>query len=231
MSVLQSLDGEIKRRAELMKRHTAGRANITEYRSATGERLPRVVLVMDEFHELFEEDDALGQQAFQAFSNIVRQGPFAGVHTVVASQTLSSMPAMDRGTLSLLPMRVAFMCNDTDADLVMGDSNREVKALSQQGEGIFNPSRGEPSHNKPFRGMYIAPDQRSGRLSALEEKAAKAGFGRRPKVFDGDTLAERLDDPSRGSATQTDPRPRRALQPTGSSRHHAQARTRRPTFC
>jgi S-DNA-T family DNA segregation ATPase FtsK/SpoIIIE len=99
-------------------------------------------------------------------------------------------------------MRVAFMCNDTDADLVMGDSNREVKALSQQGEGIFNPSRGEPSHNKPFRGMYIAPDERSGHLSALEEKAAKAGFGRRPKVFDGDTLAERLDDPSRGSPTR-----------------------------
>lgn len=144
VSVLRSLDGEIKRRAELMKRHTAGRANITEYRSSTGERLPRVVLVMDEFHELFEEDDALGQEAFQAFSNIVRQGPFAGVHTIVASQTLSSMPAMDRGTLSLLPMRVAFMCNDTDADLVMGDTNREVKVLSQQGEGIFNPSRGSP---------------------------------------------------------------------------------------
>lgn len=202
VAVLQSLDGEIRRRAELMKRRTAGKANITEYRAATGETLPRIVLFMDEFHEVFEEDDALGQAAFAAFSNIVRQGPFAGVHVVVASQTLSSMPAMDRGTLSLLPMRVAFMCNDADADLVMGDDNREVKALSQQGAGIFNPARGEPSHNKPFRGMYVAPDERDGLLDAISAKAAGIALGRMPRVFDGDTLAVRPANRPPGSATR-----------------------------
>ena len=191
VAVLRSLDAEIKRRAELMKRRTAGRANLTEYRKATGEPLPRIVLFMDEFHEVFEEDDALGQEAFAAFSNIVRQGPFAGVHVVVASQTLSDMPAMDRGTLSLLPMRVAFMCNEADADLVMGDTNREVKVLSQQGEGIYNPARGDASHNKPFRGIYIAPDERDGLLRALDEKARASASDRRPRVFDGDRLAER----------------------------------------
>jgi hypothetical protein len=191
VSVLQSLDGEIKRRAELMKRDTAGKANITEYRTATGEAMPRIVVFMDEFHELFEEDDALGQAAFQAFSNIVRQGPFAGVHLVVASQTLSSMPAMDRSTLSLLPMRVAFMCNESDADLVMGDLNRDVRALSQQGEGIFNPARGEASQNKPFRGTYIPSDARAELLAGIARKATEAGFTRRPRVFDGDRLARR----------------------------------------
>lgn len=202
VSVLQSLDGEIKRRAELMKRRTTGKANITEYRDATGEPLARIVLFMDEFHELFEEDDALGQAAFQAFSNIVRQGPFAGVHAVVSSQTLSSMPAMDRGTLSLLPMRVAFMCNESDADLVMGDSNREVKALSQQGEGIFNAARGEPSHNKPFRGLYVAPEERNGLLEAISAKASAIGFPRAPRVFDGDMLADRPQQAPPGSSVR-----------------------------
>ncbi|RKQ93823.1 FtsK/SpoIIIE family protein [Solirubrobacter pauli] len=191
VNVLQSLDGEIRRRAELMKRETAGKANITEYRSTTGKAMPRIVLFMDEFHELFEEDDALGQAAFRAFSNIVRQGPFAGVHVVVSSQTLSSMPAMDRSTLALLPMRVAFMCNDADADLVMGDLNREVRALTQQGEGIFNPARGEPSHNKPFRGLYIPSDERGLLLTEIGQKAARAGITRVPRVFDGDRLAQR----------------------------------------
>jgi DNA segregation ATPase FtsK/SpoIIIE, S-DNA-T family len=201
VSVLRSLDGEIKRRAELMKQHTAGKTNITEYRTATGEHLPRIVLFMDEFHELFEDDDALGQAAFQAFSNIVRQGPFAGVHVVVASQTISSMPAMDRSTLALLPMRIAFPCNDADADLVMGDTNREVKALSQQGQGIFNPARGEPSRNQPFRGMYVEPDERDVLLRKLASKAATSGFERLPRVFDGDTLAARAT-PTDGSATR-----------------------------
>lgn len=192
-AVLQSLDKEIQRRAELMKQRTAGKANITEYRAATGEALPRIVLFMDEFHELFEDDDALGQAAFDAFSNIVRQGPFAGVHIVVASQTLSSMPAMDRGTLTLLPMRVAFMCNEADADLVMGDQNREVRALSQQGEGILNAARGESSHNQPFRGMYIPADERNKLLGKLSAKAHTEGLVRRPRVFDGDNFAPRPD--------------------------------------
>ena len=167
-SVLRALDNEIARRAELMKR-TAGTVNVNEYREVTGEVVPRIVLIMDEFHEVFEIDDALGNEAFQAFSNIVRQGPFAGVHTIVSSQTLSSMPAMDRPTLDLLPMRMAFMCNDIDADIVMGDDNREVRALSRRGEGIFNPLKGKPSYNKPFVGMYIEPSWRGiGRVHCVE---------------------------------------------------------------
>lgn len=202
VNVLQALDGEIQRRAELMKSRSAGRANITEFRAATGESLPRIVLFMDEFHELFEEDDALGRAAFQAFSNIVRQGPFAGVHLIIASQTLSSMPAMDRSTLALLPMRVAFMCNDSDADLVMGDQNRDVRLLSQQGEGILNPARGEPSHNQLFRGTYVPSDERAALLDAISAKAHDAGLTRQPRVFDGDTLATRPEGPADGSATR-----------------------------
>jgi S-DNA-T family DNA segregation ATPase FtsK/SpoIIIE len=101
------------------------------------------------------------------------------------------MPAMDRSTLMLLPMRVAFMCNDSDADLVMGPANRETRALSKQGEGILNPLRGDPSHNKPFSGMYIEPSLRSELLAKVRDKAERAGFDRQPRVFDGDTLAVR----------------------------------------
>ena len=191
VSVLQSLDRTIAERAEIMKRFTTGSANITEYRRVSGEVMPRIVLFMDEFHEVFEEDDALGQQAFAAFSNIVRQGPFAGVHVVVASQTLSSMPAMGKSTLSLLPMRVAFMCNEIDADFVMGDSNREVRALSQQGSGIFNPLRGDAAHNKPFQGTYVEPQQRTWILKEIRRKSDLVSPGPRPRVFDGDELAQR----------------------------------------
>lgn len=191
VAVLTSLDQEIARRADLMKAGTAGRANLSEYRAATGERLPRIVLVMDEFHEIFEEDDQLGHAAFQAFSNIVRQGPFAGVHVVASSQTLSSMPALDRSTLQLLPERVAFMCNELDADLVMGDGNRGPRLLTRQGQGLFNPLRGEPSANKPFQGLYIPVDERNRILQQFAELSATRGFARQPRVFDGDAAASR----------------------------------------
>ena len=59
LAVLQSIEKEIQRRAELMKSPGAGLANITEYRTATGEKLPRILVVIDEFHELFEEADTI----------------------------------------------------------------------------------------------------------------------------------------------------------------------------
>src|SRR6266704_2377376 len=203
VAVLQSLDAEIARRGELMKASSAGRANLAEFRAATGTLLPRIVMIMDEFHEVFEEDDRLGESAFRAFSNIVRQGPFAGVHMVVSSQTLSSMPALDRGTLLLLPTRVAFICNESDADLVMGDSNKEVRYLGRQGVGVLNPARGNPSSNKRFQGVYASPDERQRILHSLREKAADDGWNRSPRVFDGDSLAQRPHPPIARSRTST----------------------------
>lgn len=191
LAVLKSIEREIQRRAELMKADGGGRANLTEYRQATGAKMPRIVVIIDEFHELFEEPDRIGSEAFAAFSNIVRMGPFAGAHVVLASQTLAAMPAMDRPTLLLLPQRVAFMCNDYDAEIVMGDSNRAVRFLSRTGEGLFNPARGEESRNQPFQGLYIPVDERTTLIRALESKAAAAGWRRRPRVFDGDSVAAR----------------------------------------
>ena len=191
LAILQSLDREIRLRAERMKAHGAGLANITEYRLATGETLPRIVAVIDEFHELFEQPDAVGLAAFDAFSNIVRMGPFSGVHLVVASQTLSSMPAMDRPTLTLLPQRVAFMCTEYDAEIVMGDTNKAVRLLTRTGEGLFNPARGEESRNQQFQGLYIPTDQRVELLAQMKALAADADWTREPIVYDGDELVTR----------------------------------------
>jgi DNA segregation ATPase FtsK/SpoIIIE, S-DNA-T family len=221
VAVLKSLVTEVARRAELMKSRAAGKTNITEYRQATGDKMPRIVVVMDEFHETFEEDDRLGHEAFAAFSDLVRQGPSGGVHIVVASQTLSSMPAMDRNTLKLLPERVAFMCNDSDADIVMGEDNRGTRTLSNAGEGLFNPQRGAVAHNKTFQGLLIDSDERIALLRAIQTKAVDEGFRNMPRVFDGDTPAER---PSAADANASATRMRVPIgEPFSLSPHEAVA--------
>lgn len=191
LAVLKSIQAKIKERAQLIKGHGGGLSNLTEYRRATSERLPRIIVVVDEFHELFEEADRIGLEAFAAFSDIVRMGPFSGTHIVVASQTLSSMPAMDRQTLLLLPQRVAFMCNEYDAEIVMGESNGAARMLSKTGEGLFNPLRGDESKNQLFQGLYVTPEERGHLLEALRHKADACGWTRHPRVFDGDAVVAR----------------------------------------
>lgn len=208
VAVLQSLDREIERRAATMKQETPGRTNLQEYRAASGAKLPRIVVVIDEFHELFELDDQFGQAAFDAFSNIVRQGPFAGVHLVLASQTLTSMPAMDRSTLMLLPTRVAFACNDSDAQLVMGDDNPEPRFLEKAGDGLLNANRGNPTNNQRFRGVYVDADERTALVDAMVRRAVADGFDRRPRVFDGDAMVRR-ESVASSAFLQPDERPHR----------------------
>ncbi len=169
----------------------SGQVNLPGYRKATGAALARVVVVMDEFHELFKEADTVGQDAFAAFSTIVKQGPSFGVHLVVASQTLSSMPAMDRQTLTSLPQRVAFQCNDYDAEIVMGDTNKGARALSALGAGLFNPARGDEARNQLFQGLYVSEVDRPGIVAQLVERARQAGWVGMPRVFDGHATVSR----------------------------------------
>ena len=185
VAILKSLQREIRDRAEWIKNKAPGLSNVTEFRRATAERMPRIVAVIDEFHELFEEADALGYEAMAAFNDIVRMGPFSGVHVVVASQTLSSMPAMDRQVLTLLPQRIAFMCNEYDAEIVMGDANPGPRLLGKTGDGLFNPARGEEAKNQFFRGLYVDPPQRRAIVEQLHKKAAELGWTRSARVFDG----------------------------------------------
>lgn len=189
LAVLRSLVAEIERRADLFK--AAGQVNLPGYRRATGEVLSRVVVVMDEFHELFKEADSVGQDAYAAFSVIVKQGSSFGVHLVVASQTLSNMPAMDRQTLTLLPQRIAFQCNDYDAEIVMGDTNKGTRGLASAGAGLFNPTRGDEARNQLFQGLFISEDDRPTLVAQLAARAALEGWDRAPRVFDGHSTVDR----------------------------------------
>ena len=62
LSVLERLDAELRRRGELFR--AAGVQDLPDFRKARpDERMPRVLLVIDEFQEFFVEDDKLAQDA------------------------------------------------------------------------------------------------------------------------------------------------------------------------
>src|SRR5262249_12322712 len=102
LSVLQRLDGELKLRGE--KFRTSGVQDINNYRHATGEGLPRILLIVDEFQEFFVEDDRLAQDAAQLLDRLVRQGRAFGLPVLLGSQTLGGGYTPAPGTIH--PMAV-----------------------------------------------------------------------------------------------------------------------------
>jgi energy-coupling factor transporter ATP-binding protein EcfA2 len=184
-SVLQSLEAEMSRRGELL-RGTGGRhAGLQALREASGEFLPRVLLVFDEFQVLFARNDKLGIAAAGLLETIIRQGRGFGVHVLLGSQSLAGLDALGSHVPQLLPTRILLPAAEADARRVLGDGNDAGQYLMNHGEGILNSAGGAVEANERFKGALLSEADRINLLRRLRTKSNAAGFARRPTVFEG----------------------------------------------
>lgn len=188
VSVLQSLQAEISRRADLL-RSTGGRqAGIKGLREATGAKIPRILLVFDEFQVLFRQNDKVGLAAADLLESIIRQGRGFGIHVLLASQSLSGLDALGAHVPQLLPVRILLASTEADARRMLGDGNNEGEYLTRRGDGVLNAAGGAVAANERFKGALIAEADRVARLQVLRDKANQAGFHQVPMVFEGNAL-------------------------------------------
>jgi DNA segregation ATPase FtsK/SpoIIIE, S-DNA-T family len=112
---LRSLHAELRRREQLLR--IVGAADLTAYRRlATGEVLPRLVVVIDEFAALVSEQPCF----LHALVGIAQRGRSLGVHLILATQRPSGVISDEiRANTNL---RLALRLHDTaDAIDVVGD--------------------------------------------------------------------------------------------------------------
>jgi energy-coupling factor transporter ATP-binding protein EcfA2 len=220
LSVLERLDGELRRRGELFR--VAGVQDVAGYRalskmdnpvrrpnendnpirqpgedSRTGlsnlpEKMPRVLLVVDEFQELFVEDDKLSQDSALLLDRLVRQGRAFGIHVILGSQTLSGAYSLARSTMGQMAIRVALQCSEADAHVILSDErNMAARYLSRPGEAIYNDQNGLLAGNQPFQVVWLSEPKRVEYLRQIEDFAARQEVHTPPAiVFEGDQAAD-----------------------------------------
>jgi hypothetical protein len=194
ISLLEALDLEIAKRGALFKAKAGGAAvNITQFRKESGETWPRVMIVIDEFHKLFEQDDRLARRAMQLLERVIKEGRAFGVHTVLASQSLANVGASFKSLAGQVPYRLVLASSDDDSRILLGEDNTDAKLLTKAGEGILNAKGGARESNQRFQTTYWAPEQRQSVLEAVAKLAHREGFDRHPHVFEGNA-AVRADD-------------------------------------
>jgi hypothetical protein len=190
LSVLQRVDDELKRRGDMFRK--LGVQDIAGYKRAGGkEPVPRSLLMIDEFQELFVEDDKISQSANLLLDRIVRQGRAFGVHVILGSQTLGGAYTVARTTLGQMVIRIALMCNEADAYLIMDDSNPAPRLLTRPGEGIYNDMAGALEGNSPFQTVWLSDEIRDSYLEKVRQRAVQEGMGHiGPIVYEGDAPAD-----------------------------------------
>ena len=190
LSVLQGLDEELKSRGESYR--AEGVQDLAGWRQKRpNDPMPRVLLVIDEFQELFVDDDRVSQEAGLLLDRLVRQGRAFGMHVLLGSQTLGGAFSLHRSTMGQMGVRIALQCNEQDSMMILSDDNVAARLLARPGEAIYNDQGGLVDGNSPFQVCWLPDSVREGYLERVAELASKrSDAGRRSCiVFEGNAPA------------------------------------------
>lgn len=158
LSVMQRLDEEMHRRGDIFRE--LGVQDLKGYRRRQpGVPLPRILLLVDEFQELFVEEDRLAQDCALLLDRLVRQGRAFGIHVLLGSQTLAGEYTLPRSTIGQMAIRIALQCSEADAHLILSDDNMAARLLSRPGEAIYNDANGLVDGNHPFQVAWLSDEQ------------------------------------------------------------------------
>ena len=190
VSVLERLDGILKERGDLFRHH--GVQDIAAFRDSNPDvRMPRLLLIVDEFQEFFVKDDKFGQTASLLLDRLVRQGRAFGIHVLLGSQTLGGAYSLARSTLGQVAVRIALQCSEADAHLILSESNTAARLLTRPGEAIYNDANGMLEGNNPFQTVWLPDDRREQYLQRLQEKVREQNLSPAPAiVFEGNIPAD-----------------------------------------
>ncbi|RCW19803.1 FtsK/SpoIIIE family protein [Ciceribacter lividus] len=185
LSVLQALDKEMTRRSGLFKQAQAAE-NISGYRKHEPEaRMPRAVLIVDEYQEFFSRDDKINREATTLLDRIVRQGRGFGMHVILGTQSLSNS-GLPRSTIDQIPIRIALQCSEADSRQILADDNLVARSLSRPGEAIYNDKGGLLEGNRQFQVALFESSARKAQLAKLLEFAEQENWdGDPPRIFEG----------------------------------------------
>lgn len=184
---LRDLIEEMARRGQLFAE--AGKKDFVNYRVSTGQVLPRILLIIDEFHLLF--DDALVvSEAGRYLDELITQGRGYGIHVVLSSQSpAKGGAALKRSTYDQMGLRIALQCRQEDAMAILGDKNPDADKLKPPGEAIYNNYLGDRDKNIFIRVPNLSDDDLPRYLLEIKN----LGSGRelpKPVAFDGLKMAQ-----------------------------------------
>jgi len=198
-SVLAKLIAEKERRNNIFAQ--VGVNDYTSYRvnGETGGKLPRILLLVDEYQELFEGDkDGIASNYLLQLS---QQGRSAGIHMLLASQRFGAAGMLNQtGIFGNIHLRLAMKMTKADVESLV-EFGRRGKALiatcDLPGKIVVNDKGGDDAANVTGKVAYLYPTHRDELLQTLNDKAETLPDDSLPRrvVFDGKAQPNLIDNP------------------------------------
>lgn len=186
LSVLERALAEIEARGKAFK--SFGAEDLASYRKATGKILPRVLIVIDEYQQMYlQADSRLCDRLNDALETIAKQGRSFGVHLLLSSQSPRVTDFRER-IYEQMAVRMAMKMSRSTAAMLMAEGNVDVvELLDRAGKVAYNDRLGEKNCNRIGQIAFIDSNARRAAMQAILQTSSERGFQRSTPtvVFNG----------------------------------------------
>lgn len=194
LELFDFLDKEFRRRSDQFSQ-LDNCGDIVTYRKKGG-KIPRIIIIIDEFQVMFEEYCGLNlsDEVARRLSTIFKQGRSYGIHLILATQSLKSLHVSGWADMAnQIGLRIAL--KGMEGDGILESGNRAAEKL-ERGQCIVNHSFGlKDSEEKVNNILTFIPDSDPVRVEAckdvrilIERKAQEMRIKSSCRVFNGTEL-------------------------------------------
>ncbi len=180
ITFLKWLCDEMEKRADRFKQFKV--KDLSDYRKH--EKMPRLIVVIDEFQVLFSDDSTKWKESVeQSLNTLLKKGRSYGVHLVLATQTMRGTD-INPSFKAQIANRIALPMDAEDSSSVLGD---DAACELVRPEGIFNNNGGNRKYHTKMS-IPKAPDDFKSFLTKIH-----AEFNQRNlapidrKIYNGET--------------------------------------------
>ena len=197
-SVLDELVGMMQKRLDMFTEETQKGypvKDITSYRKYTGKKMPRILVVADEFQVLFSEahNRRVANTCATRLADIISLYRVCGIHFILATQTMSRLRngfTVSTSTLSEMHVRIGLKCSESECNLLFGGTNAKAafdKMGDTKGTAVYNENY---VMEKPvgFKVAFCDTDTQSQMLETIEARYGFVEPASSTKVFVGETI-------------------------------------------
>jgi S-DNA-T family DNA segregation ATPase FtsK/SpoIIIE len=194
-SVLTELLEEKERRNALFAAENV--RDFSAYR-AKGHTLPRILLLIDEYQELFENDP--NGEASASLLQIAQQGRSAGIHMLLGSQQFGAPGMLNQSAiLGNVHLRMAMKMDYSKVQALteFGPRGKSlIRSCDLPGKIVVNDKTGEDSGNTYGKVALISTDEQNELVGELSDFAKSQGQTRQPIVFHGAAQPKIIEHPA-----------------------------------
>lgn len=148
---VKKLEEEMLNRETLFKDNNV--AELKDYIKKTGNKLPRIICIIDEFHVLFTGSSRISSYVETVLvDKVIRIGRKFGIHLLVSTQSLGG--GVRKSILDNIPLRIALGMTEDQSSGFLGFKN-EAAANLERGVAIYNNQNGAIKANKTVRVNYL----------------------------------------------------------------------------